>query len=282
MRRSLVAALAAVLTVSAPAWAEDCGAPRISVFAGAVKKLASDRGVSVAAAADMLHGVGVRGFDADVRDADLPALAATRLRPINLYFFPNMLGPDNGAADCRLCFDTAERFRVPRVMIVPSNFTEGGDRSAEFGRIVSSMKMFVAEGRRRGITVTVEDFGGTENPCSYATYLKRLLDEVPGLCFALDSGNLLYAGRGEDILDMMAYAKGRVAHVHLKDQRPENHRRYETLGLGAVPNERIVKAVAAGGYDGWYTLENFVGDVLADAVRQVGVLKLWLSEKAGE
>ena len=281
MKKRIVAAIVAVLAVSASMGAADCDAQRISVFASAVKKLAKDSGVSIAAAADMLHGVGVRGFDADVRDADLPMLAATRLKPINLYFFPNMFGPDNGAEDCKLCLDTAERFGVPRVMIVPSNFTRGGDKSAEFERVVSSMKTFVAEGRKRGITVTVEDFGGTENPCSYAMYLKRLLDEVPGLCFALDSGNLLYAGRGEDILDMMAYAKGRIAHVHLKDQRPEDHRRYETLGLGAVPNEKIVKSVAADGYDGWYTLENFVGDVMADAVRQVGVLKLWLSRKAG-
>ncbi|MBR2839523.1 MAG: sugar phosphate isomerase/epimerase [Kiritimatiellae bacterium] len=273
-------ALVAALAASAPLRAADCGEPRISVFASAVKKLARDRGVTVAAAADMLHSVGVRGFDADARDADLPALAATRLKPANIYFFPDMLGPDNGAADCRFCFDVAERFGAPRVMIVPPNFTEGGDMSAEFGRVVSSMRMFVAEGRRRGITVTVEDFGGEANPCSHVKYLKRLLDEIPGLCFALDSGNLLYAGRGEDILEMMAYAKGRIAHVHLKDQRPENPRRYETLGLGAVPNEKIVKTIAADGYDGWYTLENFVGEVMADAVRQVGVLKLWLSEQA--
>ena len=57
---------------------------------------------------------------------------------------------------------------------------------------------------------------------------------------------------------MMEYAKGRIAHIHLKDQCPENHRKYQTLGLGGVPNEKIVKAMDAAGYDGWYTLENAV------------------------
>ena len=45
-----------------------------------------------------------------------------------------------------------------------------------------------------------------------------------------------------------------------------------------MPNEKVVKAVAASGYDGWYTLENPVGDVYTDTVRQVAVLKSWLSQ----
>ena len=263
----------------------DCGCgcrggdePKISVFANFVRRTAKERGLTIAEAADMLYALGVRGFDVGPGDEDLPELAATKLKPINFYFFPKMFAADNGAADCKFCLDKAVEFGVPRVMVVPSNFTKDGDQEAEFAKVMSSMKMFVEEGRKRGITITVEDFGGTSNPGSYAKYLKRLLDEIPGLCFALDSGNMYYAGRGESILDMMEYAKGRIGHVHLKDQRPEDNRKYETLGLGAVPNEKVVKAVAASGYDGWYTLENPVGDVYTDTVRQVAVLKSWLSQ----
>jgi len=154
---------------------------------------------------------------------------------------------------------------------------DGKDNPDEFRRILAHMKDFVAEAKKRGITVTVEDFGGTANCCSYAKYLKRFLNEIPDLRFALDSGNLYYAGRGEDILAMMDFAKGRIGHVHLKDQTAANNREYASLGLGAVPNEQIVKSVAASGYDGWYTLENPVGDVLNDSVRQVALLKAWLS-----
>ena len=254
-------------------------APNISVFAAFVKRTAKERGVSLEKAAEMLYDLGVRGFDIGPDDKDLPALAATKLKPINFYFFPKMFGPDNGAADCKHCLDQAERFKVPRVMVVPTNFTKDGDEAAEFEKIVSSMKMFVAEGRKRGITITIEDFGGTANAGSHAKYLKRLLDEVPGLCFALDSGNMYYAGRGESIIDMMHYAKGRIAHVHLKDQTKEDNRKYATLGLGAVPNEEVVKAVSASGYTGWYTLENPVGDVYNDTARQVALLKLWLGVK---
>ena len=253
--------------------------PNISVFASFVRRTAKERGVSLAKAADMLYDLGVRGFDIGPDEKDLPELAATKLKPINFYFFPKMYGPDNGAADCKHCLDQAVRYGVPRVMVVPTHFTKGGDEEAEFKMVLSSMKMFVEEGRKRGITITVEDFGGTANPGSHMKYLKRMLDEVPGLCFALDSGNMYYAGRGESIIEMMNYAKGRIAHVHLKDQTKEDNHKYATLGLGAVPNEQIVKEVSAAGYDGWYTLENSVGDAYTDTVRQVAVLKSWLGAK---
>ena len=252
--------------------------PNISVFASFIRRTAKERGVSLAEAADMLYALGVRGFDVGPDDADLPELAATRLKPINFYFFPKMFAPDNGAADCKRCLDQAVKYGVPRVMVVPTHFTKDGNEAEEFAKDLSSMKMFVAEAKKRGITITIEDFGGPANPGSHMKYLKRFLDEIPDLRFALDSGNLYYAGRGESILDMMEYAKGRIAHVHLKDQTKEDNRKYATLGLGAVPNEKIVKTVSASGYEGWYTLENSVGDTYTDTVRQVAVLKSWLSQ----
>lgn len=252
--------------------------PNISVFAHFIRNTAKQQGISLTEAADKLYGLGVRGFDIGPDDKDLPELAASKLKPINFYFLPKMYGEDNGAADCKRCLDQAVKYGVPRVMVVPSHFTVGGNEAEEFEKTLSSMKMFVREAKKRGITITVEDFGGIRNPGSHMKYLKRYLDEIPDLKFALDTGNLYYAGRGEDILDMMEYAKGRIAHVHLKDQTKENNRKYATLGLGAVPNEKIVKTMAAAGYDGWYTLENTVGDAYTDSIRQVAVLKYWLKQ----
>lgn len=281
MIKGLVIAAAAVLTGCCSC---DCGCraekePNISVFASFIRKTAKERNISLAEAADKLYDLGVRGFDAGPDDKDLPELAATKLRPINFYFFPRMFNEADCAADCKRCLDQAERFGVPRVMVVPTHFTDGGDQADEFEKDMAGMKMFVREAKKRGITITVEDFGGRSNPGSYTKYLKRFLNEIPDIKFALDSGNLYYANRGEDILDMMEYAKGRIGHVHLKDQYPENHQKYQTLGLGGVPNEKIVKSLNAAGYDGWYTLENPVGDTYTDTVRQVAVLKSWLSGK---
>ena len=255
------------------------GEPKISVFASFIRSIARQRGISKAEAADLLYEMGVRGFDAGPSEPDLDELAGTRLKPINLYYFPDWFGrrKGEGALSPEACLSRAVKLGVPRIMVVPPSFTDGKDSPGEFERILAHMREFVAMAKSRSIVVTVEDFGGTANCCSYAKYLKRFLDEIPDLRFALDSGNLYYAGRGEDILEMMAFAKGRIGHVHLKDQSKDDNRGYVTLGMGAVPNERVVKAVAASGYDGWYTLENPVGDVLNDSVRQVALLKSWLA-----
>ena len=82
-------------------------------------------------------------------------------------------------------------------------------------------------------------------------------------------------GCGEDILEMMTFAKGRIGHVHLKDQTAKDNHECVTLGLGAVPHEKVVRAIKAD-YDGWYTLENHVGDTYNDMVRQASLVKSWL------
>lgn len=251
---------------------------KISVFANLLDKIAREEKVSVAQAADLLKAAGVAGFDSDYRNKRLPELVQTSLRPINLYGFLHFLGPDNGAAEIVEFVDTAVRHGVPRIMVVPDAFTPNGDREAEYARIRDGLKALVAAASAKGVTVTVEDFGGVlQNPCSDARYLKRFLTDVPGLCFALDSGNLYFAGRGDDILEMMRFAKDRIRHVHLKDQTKEDNHKYASLGIGAVPNKEVVEFVRAMGYDGWYTLENLVSDpdALTDVHRQIAVLRHW-------
>lgn len=250
---------------------------KISVFVSLLDKVAKEEKVSVAQAADLLKVAGVAGFDSDYRNPRLPELVKTSLRPINFYGFLHFLGPDNGAKEIEEFVATAARHGVPRIMVVPDSFTPDGDREAEYAKIRDGLRALVAAASAKGVTVTIEDFGGAKNPCSYASYLRRFLEDVPGLCFALDSGNLYYAGRGDDILEMARFAKERIRHVHLKDQTKEDNHVYASLGLGGVPNQEVVRFVHTLGYDGWYTLENPVSapDVLTDIHRQVGVLRHW-------
>ena len=295
MNKTMKVLVAAAMALAAGCCAfNDCGCaccakdePNISVFAKFVRMMAKERGISLAAAADMLYDLGVRGYDCGPDEKDLDELAATKLKPINFYYFPDWFNTDihdweRGYTDRTKpaeCLAKAKRYGIPRIMVVPPNFTDGKESEAQFVQILAFMKGFVAEAKKLGITVTIEDFGGTSNPCSYAKYLKRFMQEIPDLKFALDTGNLYYANRGDDILDMMAFAKGRIGHIHLKDQLAADHRTYVTMGLGGVPNEKVVKTVNAAGYDGWYTLENPVGDTYLDTVRQVAVLKAWLAGK---
>ena len=262
MNRIAVLCLAAVAVAGCAFGSRD--EPRIAVFAKFVRQTAKERGVSISKAADVLYDAGVRGYDCGPDEEDLDELAATRLRPVNFYYFPDWFG--RGMHDWNTyyadrtqpseCIAKAKKYGIPRIMVVPPDFTDGKENEAEFKEILARVRGFVEEAGISGISVAVEDYGGTKNCCSYGKYLKRMLTEIPDLQLALDSGNLHSASRGEDILELMEFAKGRIGHVHLKDVVDSPNRSYVTLGLGVVPNERIVKAVAAAGYEGWYTLEN--------------------------
>ena len=279
-RRCMLGLAAAALALPLPA-VDARPAPsdtKISVFAHYVHYVAKERKVSLAEAADLLHAEGVRGFDEHYTSGKLAELAATKLKPINLYGWVKFLASDGGAAEMEAFLGTAKRYGVPRVMVIPDRFTRDGDEEAEFRGMVAGLRKMVARAKEQGITVTVEDFGGDPlSPCNRMVYLKRFLDEIPDLRLALDSGNLYYARRGEDILELMRHAGGRIAHVHLKDQLASDQRTYAELGVGGVPNREIVHYVTKAGYDGWFTLENTVkgADTLLEAVRQVATLKAW-------
>jgi sugar phosphate isomerase/epimerase len=240
-------------------------------------RVATERGVSIERAAELLAAEGVAGFDASYADKNLDRYAATAIKPVNLYGFIKFNGQDGGAKESARFVDTAVRLGVPRIMCIPNEFPGGVESEEEYAKMRDGLAKLVALAKGKGIAVTVEDFGGNpKSPCSYGKYLKRFMQDIPDLKFTVDSGNLYYAGRGEDIRDMVSFAKGRIAHVHLKDQSKENNRSYVTVGLGGVPNEDIVRAMEKDGYNGWYTLENQVGDDhLADVVRQVAVVRHW-------
>ena len=251
--------------------------PRFSLFAEDVFAAARSSGHTVAETVSKLKAVGITGIDADYSQTKKDELLAAGMEPASFYGFEKFLSEDGGRKQSAEFLSVAAKHGAKRIMIVPDNFTDGGDQEAEFAKFLVGVRRLAVKAKAQGIAATVEDFGGNKNPCSYAKYLKRFLDEIPELGYALDSGNLYYAGRGECILDMMNYAKGRIRHVHLKDQTREDNHKYATLGLGAVPNEKVVKGVTALGYAGWFTLENLVGDdTYTDVVRQASVLKNWL------
>ena len=254
--------------------------PKISVFSSTIDNVAKNYGISYAKAADKLREAGVDGFDCAYNSDRLPEYAATSLKPANLYGFIKFYTEDGGRKQCDEFVATAVKYGVKRIMCVPSNFTDGRENEAEFAKNVEGVRYLVAQGLKYGVAVTVEDYGGDNNPCSWIKYLKRFMNEIPELKYALDSGNLVHAGRGEDILEMMRFAQGRIEHVHLKDFKHGGNRVRETLGLGNVPNAEIVRTMNAQGYDGWYTLEDLVGESrYEDVVRQVAVVRFWCSGK---
>ena len=254
--------------------AEVCG-PKVSVFSSAIENHAKQNGLTVGEVERQFYDVGVRGFDTAYCNPLLDELAKGPLKPINLFGWIKFRSEDGGRADSDAFVAQAVKYGVPRIMVIPDSFTKDGDKEAELKEMVEGLRYLAQKAKANGVTAMIEDYGGDTNPCSYSTYLKRFLTEIPELSYALDAGNLHYAGRGEDILEMMKFAEGRIAHVHLKDFQKGSNRIRITIGIGEIPDKTIVREQEKRGYDGWYTLEDLVGDRLDDAVRQVGVLRRW-------
>jgi inosose dehydratase len=130
----------------------------------------------------------------------------------------------------------------------------------------------------RGIAATLHPHVGTL--VERAAEVDRVLDgsAIP-LC--LDTGHLMIGGT--DPARLAAEATGRVAHCHLKDvdravaarvadgelayAEAVRHGLYRPLGRGDVDLAAVVGALEAGGYDGWYVMEQ---DTVIDAEPPAG------------
>ena len=249
----------------------------VSVFAEDIRTIAQQRHVELTRAAALVRDAGVSGFDIGYREDGFEDILKAGLLPANLYGRVDFISADSGSADMEEFVEKAIKYGFPRVMVIPNDFKDGMANEAEVERMVAGLRSFVARATNAGITPMIEDFGMVSNPCSHVKYLKRFMSEIPELKFALDTGNLYYAGRGEDILEVLAFAREKIEHVHLKDQTSSANRMFVSLGLGCVPNKRIYhELLTEVGYRGWLTLENFeMSDVLVDVHRQVAVLDCW-------
>jgi inosose dehydratase len=139
----------------------------------------------------------------------------------------------------------------------------------------------------RGVRVVLHPHVGTmvEN----GPEVRRVL-EGSGISLCLDTGHLLIGGT--DPAELARQAPERIAHVHFKDVDGRLARRvqdgqltytqgvrdgmYRPLGSGDVDVPAIVGSLHAGGYDGWYVLEQ--DTILTEEPRGEGpVADVWTS-----
>jgi L-ribulose-5-phosphate 3-epimerase len=122
--------------------------------------------------------------------------------------------------------------------------------------IVFHLKRAAAVAEREGVQLLLEN----EPACNggFASEVAELVRAVgsPALRGLWDPGNEAYGGR-EAFPAGYGYMKDVLAHVHLKDAyiREDGKPRCVPLGSGNVPVIAQLKALAADGYDGLFTIE---------------------------
>ncbi|MEY9966688.1 inosose dehydratase [Streptacidiphilus sp. MAP12-16] len=138
--------------------------------------------------------------------------------------------------------------------------------TAGWKTLLANLDHLAALAHARGITATLHPHIGTM--VEHEPEVLRVLDGA-GIALCLDTGHLL-AG-GTDPLALARRAADRIAHVHLKDvdtTAADQVRAgrtsyadavargmYRPLGHGDLDVPALVRTLEAGGYRGWYVLE---------------------------
>lgn len=240
---------------------------------------AKRRGVSEETIAREMVARGIVGMDAEyVEEERVRRLADAGMSLISLYGSVHFLDEVRGPREAEAFLTAAGRSRAPQLMVLPDDFPDGMDRAKAMDRITEGLASFTRLANREGFRVNIESFGSAANPCSRIRYMKPLFDGIPTLGFTLDTGNFFHAGNGagDDILEAFRLFHGRIRHVHLKDRPADSPRGYAPLGHGVIPNEKIVRALVAEGFDGWFTFEEAGAEDIAQATYDAAdVLRSW-------
>ncbi len=84
--------------------------------------------------------------------------------------------------------------------------------------------------------------------------LRYLIEEYPSAEILYDPANIIYAGGSHG--EAFKIIGDRIAHVHIKDFRPEGGRRIFTPpGAGIVPIKEIIRDLRSAGYEGYVSIE---------------------------
>jgi sugar phosphate isomerase/epimerase len=167
----------------------------------------------------IIEGAKALGADRATLDAknlsrDLPVLTENGMRINIVYCVCGLIHGKELDAALQAAEDTAKA-GGKILMLVPGFYEEGQSYRSALQRAVPLLKRVVAECGGLGICPAIEDFGGRLTPYSLVPQIKGILDEVEGLQFVFDSGNVLY--HRQDPLALWDATEDRIVAVHAKD-----------------------------------------------------------------
>ena len=227
------------------------------------------------------------GTLAESADTVLPMLEAAGLKISGIChrhdFVKNPGGADGALEEeARDLMEMARRSGTSTVLIVAGFFSEEDAReinarhwsyaetaawmeqSSAACQVRDGLAVFCREAERHGIRIVVEDFDRWTSPTAMLFQNLWFMKNVPGLHFALDTGNFAYSS--EDVLKAYEVLLPYISHIHCKDRAvnasvPETDpRKYIAacaVGDGYIPIRTIVDKEKARGYDDYFVIEHY-------------------------
>lgn len=190
----------------------------------------------------------------------LKDLDALGLKISDLGASANMHEPDAAKRakqmdEARRFIELAHQLRAPYVRVFPNQLVKGEERKVTIDRIIAGLRELGDHAKGSAVTVIVESHGEFATSPMLLEIIKGA--NHPNVAFLWDAHHTCVAG--EKPADTFKQLGRYVRHTHLKDSRaPQSggkDRRYVLTGTGEVPVKETVKALAAGGYKGFYCFE---------------------------
>lgn len=281
---------------------------KLSVFFNHLLQAAEQSGQSLDDMMKMAAENGISAIETHVELIDRDPNMKNRLTSAGLrvncpYEFFGWNGDEYGDTT-RLyhLIDTAAEFGADKVLVIPGFLEEekhealnalldrtevslDGFASPEFNKFMNEcediakikdmMGRAVEYGKKRGVTVMIEEFDNPSSPVSRTLPILWFLKNVDGLKFAFDTGN--FASSDEDAFAAGELLKDYIVHIHVKDRGEqagfENAKHSKglatvTVGSGYIPLAEIVAWMRGRGYDGYYAIEHFEHPDQVNAIPQ--------------
>ncbi len=168
-----------------------------------------------------------------------------------------------GVDTARVTIETAVTLGADKVMLVtPGNPKIPRDISRR--NYIRGLQECAGFARQAGVTMTIENFPGSDSPFVISSDILEAVREVPGLKLTYDNGNTALGG--EDPAVSFTRCAAHAAHAHFKDwdrMPPEqgrealDGRRYmpALIGEGMIDHQSCLAAMQAAGYQGYINIE---------------------------
>jgi sugar phosphate isomerase/epimerase len=195
------------------------------------------------AAAQISRDVGAAGL----KVSDLFVIPWTDLETMA----PNNPDQEQREASRALFLDMLElaaRLGAPGLTTLPGIHWPGETYEASLGRASQELGWRAERAHRESVRLSIEPHVGSIVPAPEQAL--RLLEETPGLEITLDYSHFVRQGLEEQDADSLIPF---TRHVHVRGATSE--RIQASLSDSTIDFERMLGALAAGGYDGYLTLE---------------------------
>jgi sugar phosphate isomerase/epimerase len=139
-------------------------------------------------------------------------------------------------------------------------------------RNVESLAFLLNAARERGIRLMLENIAGIFGQPSV---LRQVYERLPDLAFHLDVGHANLGAPANLTPDLLAALPGRLAHVHLSDNKGGDADLHLPLGVGTIDWRWAIDLLKRYGFDDTITLEVFSPDDEYLAISRRKVRQMW-------